>query len=52
MTERPAILYREAEGNMNVLWWIVVVLLGLITLNVIVFGLLAINDHLERRHRK
>ena len=37
---------------MNVLWWIVVVLLGLIALNVIVFGLLAINDQLERRKSK
>ena len=37
---------------MSVLWWIVVILLGLIALNVIVFGLLAINDQLERRHRK
>lgn len=37
---------------MSVLWWIVVILLGLIALNVIVFGLLAINDQLERRKRK
>ena len=37
---------------MSVLWWIVVVLLGLIALNLVVFGLLAINDHLERKKRK
>ena len=37
---------------MSVLWWIVVILLGLIALNVIVFGLLAINDQLERRKKK
>ena len=37
---------------MSVLWWVVVVLLGLIGLNVIVFGLLAINDYLERKHRR
>lgn len=37
---------------MSALWWIVVILLGLIALNVIVFGLLAINDQLERRKRK
>lgn len=37
---------------MSVLWWVVVILLGLITLNVIVFGLLAINDQLERRRKK
>ena len=37
---------------MSVLWWIVVVLLGLITLNIVVFGLLAINDYLERKHRR
>lgn len=37
---------------MNVLWWIVAILLGLIALNVVVFGLLAINDQLERRKRK
>lgn len=37
---------------MSVLWWIVVSLLGLIALNVIVFGLLALNDFLERRHRR
>ena len=34
------------------LGWIVIGLLGLIGLNVIVFGLLAINDQLERRHRR
>ena len=37
---------------MSVLWWIVVVLLGLIALNLIVFGLLAINDILERRRKR
>ena len=37
---------------MSVLWWIVVSVLGLIALNVIVFGLLAINDYLERKHRR
>lgn len=37
---------------MSVLWWIVVVLLGLIALNLVVFGLLAINDYLERKHRR
>ena len=34
---------------MSVLAWIVV---GLLAFNVIVFGLLAINDQLERRKRK
>ena len=37
---------------MSWMWWVAVILLGLIALNVIVFGLLAINDHLERRKRK
>ena len=37
---------------MSVLWWVTVILLSLIALNVIVFGLLAINDQLERRKRK
>ena len=34
---------------MSILGWIVI---GLLAFNVIVFGLLAINDYLERRHRK
>ena len=34
---------------MRILLWIVI---GLIALNVIVFGLLAINDQLERRKKK
>ena len=34
---------------MSVLAWIVI---GLLAFNVIVFGLLAINDQLERRKRK
>ena len=37
---------------MGWMWWVVVILLGLIALNVIVFGLLAINDYLERKHRR
>ena len=37
---------------MSWMWWVAVILLGLIALNVIVFGLLAINDQLERRKRK
>ena len=37
---------------MGVLWWIVVILLGLVGINVIVFGLLAINDYLERKHKR
>ena len=34
---------------MSVLGWIAI---GLIGFNVVVFGLLAINDYLERRHRR
>ena len=37
---------------MSWMWWVAVILLGLIALNVIVFGLLAINDQLERRRKK
>lgn len=37
---------------MSWMWWVAVILLGLIALNVIVFGLLAINDYLERKHRR
>ena len=37
---------------MSWMWWVVVVLLCLVGLNVIVFGLLAINDYLERKHRR
>ena len=34
---------------MSIIGWIVI---GLLAFNVIVFGLLAINDHLERKHRR
>lgn len=37
---------------MGVLWWVVVILLGLIALNIFVFGLLALNDYLERKHKR
>lgn len=37
---------------MSVMGWIVIGLLGLIALNVIVFGLLAVNDILERRRER
>jgi len=37
---------------MSVLGWIVIGVLGLIGLNVIVFGLLAVNDILERRKER
>ena len=37
---------------MSWMGWIVIGVLGLIALNVIVFGLLAINDQLERRKKK
>ena len=37
---------------MSWMWWVTVIILGLIALNVVVFGLLAINDYLERKHRR
>lgn len=34
---------------MSVLAWIVI---GLLAFNIIVFGLLALNDYLERKHKR